>query len=82
MSVCNHYTSRTVTTDYRTRLHVSRFYIVCNLPFLNFVITVNDDSGINEMFLSLTTRGKNAETPKELEIYGYLIYLIICISNL
>jgi len=53
-----HYTSSTITTGYRTRL--SRFLSV--LTFLNFMIILSDDSGINEKFLSLTTGEKYRNT--------------------
>jgi len=36
--------------------------VQCMLSFLNFVIRLNDDSGIKESFASLTTE-ENIETP-------------------
>jgi len=41
---------------------------------LIFVIRLNDDSGINEKFLSLTT-GEKYRNTKGIRIYGYFIHL-------
>jgi len=43
------------------------------LPFLNFVIRLSDNSGINEKMLSLTNAEKYKNT-QGIRLYGYFVY--------
>jgi len=54
------YTSNTITTSYRTRFATKS--VLSNLSFLNFVIRLSDDSGINEEFPYITTGEKYRNT--------------------
>jgi len=54
---------------YHYRLYDPTKSVLSILSFLNFVIRLSDDSGINEKFLSLTTEEKYRNTPGT-EIYG------------